>query len=142
MTFIWLTIIIAGVFIDISTSGFLFSTFSLGALGALIISMFVKSVVFQIIAFLVLSIIAILTIMPIVKKALNKEGDKFIVQEDRILGRVITLDKDVVNTEIISIDGVFWTVKAVEGPVKAGEKIIVVSKEGNKFLVKKYEGEN
>lgn len=142
MTFIWLTIIIAGVFIDISTSGFLFSTFSLGALGALIISMFVKSVVFQIIAFLVLSIIAILTIMPIVKKALNKEGDKFIVQEDRILGRVITLDKDVVNTEIISIDGVFWTVKAVEGPVKVGEKIIVVSKEGNKFLVKKYEGEN
>lgn len=141
MTYFWIAILALGLLIDVSTSGFLFSVFSIGSLLALISKIFGVPVIIQVFIFLITSILLILNLVPYIHKKLKNAGDNFVPQEMRIIGTELILEHDLINTLQVNINGVFWTIKTLTGPISAGEKIKIVSIEGNKYIVETTKGE-
>lgn len=141
MTAIWLVIIAAGFFLDITTSGFIFSVFSISALFGLVLNVMNVPEFIQVCVFLALSIALILTMVPYIRKKMKASKTDFIPQENRLIGREITLLKELVETDLVNIDGVFWTIKTITGPIEAGQKVKLVSLEGNKYIVEKTKGD-
>lgn len=141
MTYFWIAILALGLLIDVSTSGFLFSVFSIGSLLALISKTFGVPVIIQVFIFLITSILLILNLVPYIRKKLKNAGDNFVPQEMRIIGTELILEHDLINTLQVNINGVFWTIKTLTGPISAGEKIKIVSIEGNKYIVETTKGE-
>ncbi|WDC83446.1 hypothetical protein PL321_12005 [Caloramator sp. mosi_1] len=72
MLYIWILVSLAAILIDALTSSFIFFSFAVGGIGALILLMFNASIAVQIIVFMVLSIISILWVAPYVRKTLKK----------------------------------------------------------------------
>lgn len=135
MSVIWMLVLIAGLLVDILTSGFLFSIFSLSALGALLLNMLNVSIGVQVCVFAILSIVLIFTLVPFIRKKIKANKTEFITQEKKLIGREIILSKDLLDTDLINIDGVFWTIKTNSKPIKSGAKVKFVSLEGNKYIV-------
>lgn len=128
---------VVAIFIDISTSGFIFSVFAGGALVAILCNLINLPILVQIIVFAVVSIILMFTLTPYVKKKMAKSSMEFIPQENRLIGKEIVLKEDLNDTLLVSIDGVFWTIKTLSGVISSGTKVKIVSLDGNKYIVEK-----
>ena len=137
MTYFWIAITAFGFFADISTSGFVFSVFSLGSLVALISKILGASTILQISIFAIVSIVSMFTVVPFIRKKIKQSGEEFIPQENRMLGKEFILEDELKTTLLVNIDGVFWTIKTTSGPISAGEKVKIVSIDGNKYIVEK-----
>lgn len=133
--FLWLTIALAGVAIDVLSSGFLFVWFSASAICAMIASWFGASFLFQVIIFVVLSAILITVAYPIVKKTLKDTVPETKTMEETYIGQVFVADKDIENQATIKIEGIYWTVINQGEKIKKGEKFIIKSLQGTKFIV-------
>lgn len=142
MSVIWMLVLIAGLLVDILTSGFLFSIFSLSALGTLLLNMLNVSIGVQVCVFAILSIVLIFTLVPFIRRKIKASETEFITQEKKLIGREIILSKDLVETDLVNIDGVFWTIKANSEPIKSGAKVKLVSLEGNKYVVEEIRGDD
>ena len=128
---------VVAIFIDISTSGFIFSVFAGGALVAILCNLINLPILVQIIVFAVVSIILMFTLTPYVKKKMAKSSMEFIPQENRLIGKEIVLKEDLNDTLLVSIDCVFWTIKTLSGVISSGTKVKIVSLDGNKYIVEK-----
>lgn len=128
---------VVAILIDISSSGFIFFVFSIGALAAILCNMVNLPIIIQIIVFSIVSIILMFTLAPYIKKKMAKSSMEFIPQENRLIGREILLKEDLNSTLLVNIDGVFWTIKTLSGAISSGTKVKIVSMEGNKYIVEK-----
>lgn len=137
MTYFWISLMVMAILIDISSSGFIFFVFSIGALAAMLCNMANLSIIMQIIVFASVSIISMFSIVPYIKKKIAKSSMEFIPQENRLIGRTIVLQEDLNSTLLVNIDGVFWTIKTLSGDIPSGTKVKIVSMEGNKYIVEK-----
>lgn len=130
---IWL--IIAGVclIIEIITTGFLVFWFSLGALLAMIVSLFTDNIIIQTTLFIISSTILIFATKPFLKKfAKHDESVKTNVYS--IIGKtgIVTTDIDSINgTGQIKVDGEIWSA--------IGEKELTISK-GTEVEIKEIKG--
>lgn len=130
---IWL--IIAGVclIIEIITTGFLVFWFSLGALLAMIVSLFTENIIIQTTLFIISSTILIFATKPFLKKfAKHDESVKTNVYS--IIGKtgIVTTDIDSINgTGQIKVDGEIWSA--------IGEKELTISK-GTEVEIKEIKG--
>lgn len=128
---------VVAIFLDISTSGFIFAVFAGGALVAILCNLINLSITVQIIVFAIVSIILMFTLTPYVKKKMAKSSVEFIPQENRLIGRELILKEDLNDTLLVNIDGVFWTIKTLSGVISSGTKVKIVSLDGNKYIVEK-----
>ena len=130
---IWL--IIAGVclIIEIITTGFLVFWFSLGALLAMIVSLFTDNIIIQTTLFIISSTILIFATKPFLKKfAKHDESVKTNVYS--IIGKtgIVTTDIDSINGNgQIKVDGEIWSA--------IGEKELTISK-GTEVEIKEIKG--
>ncbi len=136
MEWLWLAVIVLAIMIDLVTSDFLFSGFSIGALVALILAMINTSVISQIIIFGLVGVMFIFLIYPIIRKYLDMNKVESKTREESYIGKEIILEEDIAKEGKLKLDGVYWTFKSEE-KIKKGEKAKIISIEGNKIIIKR-----
>lgn len=135
---IWL--IIAGIclIIEIITTGFLVFWFSIGALLAMITSLFTNNITIQTTIFIISSTILIFATKPFLKK-FAKHDDSVKTNVYSIIGKtaIVTTDIDSVNgTGQIKVDGELWSaIGEKELNIPKGTKVEIKEIKGVKVIV-------
>ena len=136
----WL--IAAGIFfiIEIATVGFLVFWFGIGALIAMVVSIFVPNVYIQALVFIVSSTLLIFFTKPFVNKFVNKEKT-IATNAYSIIGRtgIVTIEiNDLKGTGQVKIGGETWSAKTLsEETIPENTEIEVVKIDGVKAIVQK-----
>ncbi|MGH4118463.1 NfeD family protein [Clostridium sp.] len=133
----WIAVALAALYIDITTSSFLFIWFAIGAIAAIIAMVFGGSVVTQTIVFVSISAAFMAVGYPIVKKTIKKTVKKTLTMEQGYVGKEFIITNDIDVTGKAKFQGIYWTVKNVGKPVKKGDSVQVIGLEGNKLLIAK-----
>ena len=137
---IWILVAIFLVVIDIITSSFIFMWFSLGALVAIILSLFEVTVVWQIIAFLIVGVATVSIGYPWAKKKFKADVNQVLTMEQTYIGREMVATEDMEETSKIKVSGIYWTAYNKGQTIKKGEKYTITGIEGNKLIVSLKEG--
>jgi membrane protein implicated in regulation of membrane protease activity len=137
MIIFWAVVALGALFIDITTSSFMFVWFAIGAIAAIIAMLFNASVVVQVIIFVAVTAVAMGVGYPIVKKTIKKTVSKTLTMEEAYIGTEIVIDEDIDVKAKIKFQGIYWTVKNVGKPLKKGDLVQVIGIEGNKLLIAK-----
>lgn len=138
--FIWITIGILTLVIDLITSAFLFVWFTVGALAAAVAALCGLGSMYQIIIFLIVSAIFTAIGYPIARKAIKSTVTKTKTTEQGYIGKEIIIDEEIMDKATIKIEGIYWTVKNQGELIKKGDKAIITGLEGNKILIEKIRG--
>ncbi len=133
----WVMVAIGALAIDIATSSFMFIWFAIGAIAAIVAMVFNASIVTQVITFAGVSAALMAVGYPIVKKTIKKTVSKTLTMEESYVGREFVITKDVDVKANIKFEGIYWTVKNVGKPLKAGDTVQIIGTEGNKLLIVK-----
>jgi len=115
--------------------------FSLSALITLICGVIFLKPLYQILLFLVLSVVLILATKPLAKKRMR--GTYVRTNTDRFIGMVAVVTKEILPNEIgeVKIDNQLWRAVNNEGlAFQPGEKVIVDAISGIKLVVSKIDG--
>jgi len=133
----WVAVALGSIFIDITTSSFMFIWFSIGAIAAIIAMLFNAPVVAQVIIFIAVTAISMAVGYPIVKRTIKKTVTKTLTMEEGYIGTEFTITKDIDVKANIKFQGIYWTVKNVGKPLVKGDIVQVIGIEGNKLLIAK-----
>ncbi|MFT5875156.1 MAG: hypothetical protein ACI8WT_004137 [Clostridium sp.] len=134
---LWVSVAALALFIDITTSSFMFVWFAIGAIAAILAIVFNATLVIQAIIFGAVSAVFMAIGYPIVKKTIKKTVEKTLTMEEGYIGSEITITKDIDVKGNIKFQGIYWTVKNVGKPLKKGDLVQVIGIEGNKLLISK-----
>lgn len=111
--------------------------FVIGAIAGLVAAIFNAPLSIQIVAFVAVSIIALLITRPLVKKKLTPKIEN--TNADRCLGQEAIVIEDIDNissTGQVKVDGKIWTARSSSNDViKSGEIVFVERIDGVKLIV-------
>ena len=138
MTFLWLLLLVLCIIIEAATMVLATSWFALGALGALILSLFpVIPEGVQIIAFVAVSALSLWLLRPLARRhlAVKKEA----TNADRVIQQIGVVLEDIDNlrnTGAVKAGGKIWTARAYTGePIPKDAHVRVLFIEGVKLIV-------
>ena len=139
MWIVWLGIFVLAIIIEVSTTELVSIFFAFGSLVAMIIS-FIPGVEWwvELIIFVVVSGFSLLGLRPIINKLLSKE--KRNTNVDEFIGKKATVvDVNGDGYPEVKMNGLYWRVSPLkeEEKISVGDKIIVLSIEGNRLIVRK-----
>lgn len=137
MKMIWLILLIAFLWVEISTVSLVSVWFALGAVAALIVEWTGGGAGFQIFAFIAVSAVFLLLLRPISKRYLTPKLAKTNV--DAVIGATGMVTK-AINNDLtqgqVKLGGMEWTARSTSGEeIPAGTKIRVDKVEGVKVYV-------
>ena len=139
-TIFWLVAVIALGVLEAVTVGLVSVWFAVGALAALISSLFGGPLWLQILLFIVVSALALVITRPLVKKYFNKESHKA-TNADMVIGEEAHVTEVINNlqaTGAVRCMGKEWTARSEDGDIIEKNEIVTVVKiEGVKLIVKK-----
>lgn len=139
-TIFWLVAVIALGVVEAVTVGLVSVWFALGALAALISSLFGGPLWLQIVLFIVVSALALIITRPLVKKYFNKESHKP-TNADMVIGKEAQVTETIDNlqgTGAVRCMGKEWTARSENGEtILSGETVTAVKIEGVKLIVRK-----
>ncbi len=137
MLYFWLAAIVVFLIIEAATVGLASIWFALGALAALICALLGAQLWFQILWFVVVSVLTLIFTRPLARKYLNSHRSP--TNADRVLGTVCIVTDDVDNvagTGTVNAEGKLWTARSRSGlPIKKGAYARAVAIEGVKLIV-------
>ncbi len=137
---IWLAVAILFIVIEICTAGFAIACFSVGALLALLCTLFGWPLWTQILGFAIGSTLAFIFIRPIAVKYLQQKTTDHKTGVDALIGREARVSETIIadNYGRVAIDGDDWKAKSSDGSeIPAGTKVQIVSIESIVLTVKK-----
>lgn len=139
MTIIWLIAFLGLLLLEFITVGLVSIWFAVGALAAMVTSLFVESTLIQFIVFIVVSIIALVLTKPLMKKFKSVGFEP--TNTDRVIGKVADVTKEITPNSYgeVVIFGTTW-MAASNKKIAVGSKVVVEKIDGAKLIVKK-EGE-
>ncbi len=138
LTAIWLAAMIILLVVEAMAPGLVSIWFAIGALAAMISSMFKAPIWLQLIWFIVVSIVSLLLTRPLAKKYVNSRAvptnADMAVGQDCIVTEAID---NVLGTGAVTVGGKVWTARMAETDGKAAKGAIlrVVRIEGVKLIV-------
>ena len=142
---LWL--ILSGVFliIEIINLGFFMFWFSLGALIAMVVSLFIKNTIIQIIVFLISSTVLLFVTKPLANKILPKESliktNSFAIEGK--VGKVIEPIEPIEAKGQVKVNGETWSAKSYNNEFIPKDTEIIVEKiDGVKLIVKPISSSN
>ena len=138
MIILWFTFIIITAIIEANTFDLSSIWLTIGALVSLILASFGVGTVWQIITFALVSAVLLVSLRPICKKYLRKDGVK--TNSDSLIGQLATVTKAIPEGERgeVKIDGKIWTAISEENSeITVGEKVIVLGITGVKLIVRR-----
>ena len=132
----WFVAFLVFLFIELITVTLVTIWFAIGAIAALITTLFTDSILIQTIVFVVVSVLSLLITKPLVKKI--KKFDVTPTNSDRVIGKIGDVTKKIGTNKYgeVKIFGITWTASSDE-VIEVGEKVKVLSIEGVKLIVKK-----
>ena len=132
----WSVIVLAAIIIEVSTVALTSVWFALGGLVALVLAIFDVPFWVQVLAFLVVSTVALLATRPIAKRMNTK--DVIHTNADKIINMVGVVTKTIPASEVgeIKVNSELWRAKSLDSDdIFVGEKVIVNNLDGNKVIV-------
>ena len=138
MTAVWGLAIVVFLVMEAATAGLVTIWFAVGALAALLSSLFGAPVWLQLVWFFVISVAALLITRPLARKYLNSKtqatnADMYVGKECMVLE---TID-NVAGSGAVKVAGKVWTARSADGSViPAGTKAEALRIEGVKLIVK------
>ena len=132
----WSVVIVAAILIEISTITLTSVWFALGGVVALVLSIFEIDFLWQLLAFVGVSAIALIATRPIAKKMNTK--DVIHTNADKIIQMVGIVTKTIPAGEVgeVRVNSELWRAKSMDvDDIEVGEKIIVTNLDGNKVVV-------
>ena len=137
-TFLWLFVAIAAVVVESMTCDLVAIWFVPGALSAMLLSIFVPSIGWQIAVFLILSVAVLVLAKTVFKKYMPKVR-KNVMNTDALIGARAVVAEEINNlhgTGSVKVNGVVWTARAVDpnATVEAGSVVIIKQIEGVKLI--------
>ena len=137
--YVWLAALAVFVVIEIATMGLTTIWFAGGALVALVLAMLQVSFYVQIGAFLVISIVLLVSTRPLAMKFFNQERVKTNI--DSIIGKKAIVLAEINNLKEegkVSVNGMEWSARAYEDGcvIPAGDVVEVKEIRGVKLIVK------
>lgn len=140
MIWVWASIFIITLVVEIFTFELASVWFSVGSLIAFILAICNVSVTIQVVVFLVTSVLLLACLRTICMKFLKNSKEK--TNLESVIGTVHSLKSEISeeNPGEIVLNGISWrVVEKNNKPVKVGEKVKIVEVKGNKFIVTKEE---
>ena len=132
---IWILVAIFVIAIDVVTSSFIFMWLSIGAIAAIILSLLGISVLWQVIAFLVVGVVTISIGYPWAKKKFKADVNQVLTMEQTYIGKEMVATEDMRETSKIKVSGIYWTAYNKGKTIKKGERYTITGIEGNKLIV-------
>ena len=138
MTAVWGIAIIAFLVLEGMTTGLVSIWFAVGALAALLSSLFGAPVWLQLVWFFVISVAALLITRPLARKYLNSKtqatnADMYVGKECMVIAEI----DNVAGSGAVKVAGKVWTARSADGDViPAGTKAEALRIEGVKLIVK------
>ena len=140
LSIFWLAAVIVLGVVEALTVGLVTVWFALGALAALISSLFGGPLWLQILLFIVVTAVTLVTTRPLVKKYFGKNSHKA-TNADMVIGKQAHVTEDIDNlmaTGAVRCMGKEWSARSENGEAIAiGETVTAVRIEGVKLIVKK-----
>ena len=137
MNIIWTVTMVACIVLELSTVSLTCIWFGLGALAALLASLFHAPIWLQVVWFFVVSVLALIATRPLVKKYIN--GKTQPTNADMLIGQTCVVLEPISNlsgTGAVKVGGKVWTARSTDGTVfAAGERVVAVRIEGVKLMV-------
>lgn len=136
MVMFWGLMFLIFIFIEIITINLVTIWFAVGSLITLFASLYVDSVVMQIVIFIITSLISLIITKPIASKLKVKNIEP--TNLDRCIGKKGTCLKSITPKEKgeVKVLGTIWTAIS-DDTIEVGDEIIVQKIEGVKLIVKK-----
>ena len=131
----WILVAVFLIAIDVITSSFIFMWFSLGAIVAIILSLFEVTVVWLIIAFLIVGVATVSIGYPWAKKKFKADVNHVPKMEQTYIGRTMIAEEDMGKNSKIKVSGIYWTAYNKGRVIKKGEEYTITGIEGNKLIV-------
>ena len=137
---IWVIVALVFFILEIFTSGFAVACFSIGAVGAAISAACGGSILWQMVIFAILSIVALIFVRPVVIKLFYKEDDGCKTNGDALIGREGRVSEGIDPASgkgRVAIDGDDWKAVSADGnPIPKGSTVEVVSRDSVIITVK------
>ena len=141
--YVWLGIFVLAVIIEVATAGLATVWFACGAFAAIILAVLKVDIVWQVVAFVVISLLLLAFTRPMAKKYLNRKTEKTNVL-DKIIGRTALVTEEINNilaTGKVTVDGMPWTARSADpdGIIPVGKEVVIEQLVGVKCIVKPLE---
>ena len=135
---IWLVMAVVLAVIEASTAQLVCIWFALGAVCAMICSIFTENVLFQVLVFIISTAIFLALTRKIVRRLTDAKASK--TNADSLIGKVFVVLEEVDNdkeTGTLKASGTTWSVRnSGEGVIPSGTKVIIEKIEGVKLFVR------
>ena len=135
---LWMAVFIISLVIELATVNLVSIWFTAGALFALMANQLKLDIAYQIIIFVIISIICILLVRPLAANYLR--GNIVKTNADRAIGEHAILLKAIKENSWgeVKVNNVLWHVRSYDNnPIEQGEKVEVLAIEGAKLVVKR-----
>ena len=138
MTVVWGIAIVAFLVMEGMTTGLVSIGFAVGALAALLSSLFGAPVWLQLVWFFVISVAALFITRPLARKYLNSKtqatnADMYVGKECMVLEEI----NNVAGTGAVKVAGKVWTARSADGDIiPEGSRAEAIRIEGVKLIVK------
>ncbi|OCA99825.1 NfeD family protein [Clostridium beijerinckii] len=133
----WLVIAICVFAIDILTSNFCFTLFSVGAVAAAVCGVMEVPFIIQIIVFSVLNIISFAIGYPLLKKKFKVINERIPLMEETYVGKIMISEKEIRDKAQVKVGGEYWTVVNEGDMIHKGDQFTITGIEGIKLKIKK-----
>ncbi len=140
MAVVWLVLTIVLAVIELTTLGLITIWFAIGSVFALFVALLGGNTWVQLIIFVIVSALTMLTVRPLATKYINSKIKKTNI--DAVIGRKLIAKTDIDNvkgTGKVDMDGSTWLAASSfdEVVINAGEEVRVVRVSGAKLIVEK-----
>lgn len=135
----WVLLAILCLILELASGDFFIMCFAIGALCSMLVSLGIDSIVAQIIAFAVFSIISILFVRPVVLRYLHRKEDARLSNADALIGRQGKIVEAVEQGGYgrVQIDGDYWKAKTLDGSaLETGMDVEIIGRESIIVTVK------
>ena len=132
----WFIAFVILLVIELVTVNLVTIWFAIGAVAAIITTIFTDSILIQCIAFVVVSVISLLITKPLMKKFKKFEVEP--TNSDRVIGKVGDVTKKIDKNKYgeVKVYGNTWTASSKQ-VINVGERVKVLSIDGVKLIVEK-----
>ncbi|MFW5894541.1 MAG: NfeD family protein [Bacillota bacterium] len=138
MIIIWFAVILIAAFIEITTMDLTSLWFSISAVASFILAILGVQIIWQVLAFIVISTILLLSVRPLVRNYFrtNIVG----TNADALVGKIAMCTKEIVPNDRgeVKVDGKYWTaIASGDETIHVGDKVEILAIEGVKLIVVK-----
>lgn len=134
---IWVAVLIIAIIVEINTAQLVSIWFGAGALAALVLAAFQVDEWIQLLVFAITSLILIFFTRPLAKK-LGRQKKTETVAAESLIGETVMVTRDIPVDGTGEIKSKFEYYSAIASePISKGEKVKILSIEGNKVIVEK-----